>query len=60
MVRSFFERSWPLLAAAIILLLVLALVPTRAAAPRAQGAFFSMLFPQLMGGEATPAEAVAL
>ena len=59
MVRFFFcDRGVRLFAAALLALCLLAL----AALPKrqAQSAFFGMLFPQLVYGEATPGEAVAI
>ena len=61
MVRSFFVKERPRLLALAAVLLALTLL-ARVCAPRseARSAFFGMLFPQLVWGEATPGEAVAL
>lgn len=51
--------NWTRLLAAAVAAASLAAL-ARFGAPRTQDAFFGMLFPQLVWGEATPGEAVAL
>ena len=59
MVRSFLMQLWPRLFALAALLALCALTRVCAAGGEAQSAFFGMLFPQLIWGEATPGEAMA-
>ena len=59
MVRSFLMQLRPrLLALAAALLALCALARVCVAGSEVQSAFFGMLFPQLIGIEATPGEAV--
>ena len=60
MVRSFLMGLRPrLLALAVAALALCALARACAVSGEAQSAFFGMLFPQLVGCEATPGEACA-
>ena len=59
MVRSFLMEMRPrFLALAAVMLALCALARVCAAGSKVQSAFFGMLFPQLIGIEATPGEAV--
>ena len=59
MVRSFLMQLKPrLLALTAAMLALCAIARMCVAGSEVQSAFFGMLFPQLIGGEATPGEAV--